>query len=790
MPRIPLAAALIACALPTMAQAQLQVVSTTPALNARVAVGTTISVEFDRALDTGTIDVDTFRVFAQGSGPVRGDFAFSNADKTVTLTPDFPFSAGETVFVNLSHDIKAADLSSLRAEGWAWQFSTAVTPSAGTFDQIDSFSNRTGPNTRIYGAAATDLNGDRYRDLATVNEDSADVRVFLNQADGSGLFGSMLSPEPIGVESSPNESADFDNDGNVDLCTSAASDQSLSVLLGAGDGTFSSNTEIPLGGAPHGIAVLDVDGDADPDIVDANVGSNNLALLLNDGSGNFGVPTFFEGGVNGEYGLAAADMNGDGITDLVVGGRNGGQVNTMLGNGDGTFTAAGPAQSAGGGTWVVFLGDVNGDGDLDVASANDGSANVGILLGNGDGTFDPPTLIDTDAHTPSVDLGDLDGDGDLDMVVSIFGGGQWRRYSNDGTGTFTLVETYFADDSPSCSILFDADNDGDLDMALTDELADTIRIMQNSTVSVCSPTPLACRTPIEAGKSKLTLKDRSPSTSDGLSWKWTKGATTPKADFGNPLAADTYELCLYEDGALVQSWQMPAGQLCAGKPCWKESDKGFSYKDKDRSPDGMQSLKLTQGLLPGKAKVTAKGKGDFLDMPLLGDLTGVLDVQLQKSGGGACWGATFTPPFRKNDGATLQAVSDAPVTTTTTTTSTTTTTLSPTWAAIHSQVIGPVCAGCHGGQGGLSGLGDCDTAHANLVNVASTELLTMDRVEPGDATNSWLMHKLDGTQGGFTAQCVGMFCGGQMPLGGPFLSMSTRDAIRTWITNGAVNDCP
>jgi hypothetical protein len=29
-----------------------------------------------------------------------------------------------------------------------------------------------------------------------------------------------------------------------------------------------------------------------------------------------------------------------------------------------------------------------------------------------------------------------------------------------------------------------------------------------------------------------------------------------------------------------------------------------------------------------------------------------------------------------------------------------------------------------------------------------------------------------------------------MPLGGQPLSQEVRDAIRTWISNGAVNDCP
>jgi hypothetical protein len=116
----------------------------------------------------------------------------------------------------------------------------------------------------------------------------------------------------------------------------------------------------------------------------------------------------------------------------------------------------------------------------------------------------------------------------------------------------------------------------------------------------------------------------------------------------------------------------------------------------------------------------------------------------------------------------------------------------PVWSEIHSLVIAPACSTCHsgGGFGGLSGLDDCDTGYASLVNVASVQLPSMDRVTPTDPTNSWFMHKLDGTQGTFTAMCTGMFCGQQMPFGGPYLSMEVRDAIRTWIMNGALNDCP
>jgi FG-GAP-like repeat len=776
--------ALIALSFPCAAAAQLQVTGHSPPLNAMAPVATGVSFDFDRPLDTSSVDADSFRVYGQWSGPAPGTYTFSNGNQTVTLTPDDPFSAGEIVFVNLSHDLRGADLVPLRAAGFAFQFWTATAPSAATFGEIDRFFNTTGPQTRIYGAAATDLNDDGYLDLATINEVSADVRVFLNLADGSGLFGPMLPPQGIGVEASPNAPADFNNDGRVDLCVAAAGSEEVSILLGAGDGTFSSIVGIPIGAGtePHGIAPLDVDGDGDLDVVNANVGSSNLALLINDGTGTFSGPTFFEGGVSGEYGLAAADMNADGITDLVVAGRNGEEIATMLGNGNGTFTAAGPAQSTGGSTWVVVVGDVDGDGDLDAATANDGSGTVGILLGNGDGTFAAVSTIGIGSHVPAVDLGDLDGDGDLDLVVSSFGGQFWRLYSNNGSGVFSFHQEIAATQNPSCAVLFDFDNDNDLDLALTDELEDEIILIRNggAPASLCSPFPSTCRTSTAAGKSKLLLKDSTPNTPDArdrLVWKLTKGATTPKADFGDPLDDGAYALCIYEDEVLLRTLSIPAGAAR-----WKDKKAGFSYLDKAGAPDGVTIAKLKEGLTPpGNTKLKVKAKGGNLGLPDLAGLGGVLDVQLQRTDGSVCWGARYSPPFKKVAPGLLKALSDAPPTSLPP---------PPLWSAIHAQVIGPTCGGCHGGSGGLSGLEDCNAGHASLVDTASSELPVMDRVTPGDPTMSWIMHKLDGTQGGFTAQCTMMFCGQSMPLGSPLLALDVRNAIRTWITNGAINDCP
>ena len=117
----------------------------------------------------------------------------------------------------------------------------------------------------------------------------------------------------------------------------------------------------------------------------------------------------------------------------------------------------------------------------------------------------------------------------------------------------------------------------------------------------------------------------------------------------------------------------------------------------------------------------------------------------------------------------------------------------PSWAAIYGVLIGPACGDCHDTadpSGGLGGLEDCALGHAALVGVASEQLPTMRRVEPGDPAASWLMQKLDGTQNAFDAECVAMNCGADMPLSRPLLDAAARDAIRAWIASGAANDCP
>ncbi len=468
------------------AHAQLNVLSVTPPMNGHNAPRSTqVRITFNRPLNPALFDPARISVFGKSSGPTSGTFTLSNNNRTIAMTPSHPFFAGEVVTVMLPSSVRADDGSTLRSAGFAWTFTVAAAPSFHRFRQIDSVSNRdeSGVVTRIYGGLACDLNRDGRLDIATINQDSGDARVFLHTGNNDHPFNSMVTPyASIPLSSSPNDVADFNRDGFIDLITASDAENRFAVLLGNGNGTFQPPTEIASGWYARGITSLDVDGDADADIAVAHYISGTVSILLNDGAGNFGSQTDISV-PGGPWALAAAEMTNDGIIDLVVGSAGSRQVSILRNNGDATFSLM-SSRFVGGHSWVIQCGDLNNDGNMDVTSANSTSANGAVLIGNGNGTLRPETIYLTGGNTVSTDVADIDGDGDLDWVLSSFGAGVWYLYLNDGHGVFTPTEEFDAPRNPSCALPMDFDNDGDIDLALTDELQDVILVLRNDCVSV------------------------------------------------------------------------------------------------------------------------------------------------------------------------------------------------------------------------------------------------------------------------------------------------------------------
>jgi hypothetical protein len=99
-----------------------------------------------------------------------------------------------------------------------------------------------------------------------------------------------------------------------------------------------------------------------------------------------------------------------------------------------------------------------------------------------------------------------------------------------------------------------------------------------------------------------------------------------------------------------------------------------------------------------------------------------------------------------------------------------------TFRAIQDTIFTPICTQCHEGATAPQGLRlDAANSYAQLVNVASAEVPSLLRVDPGDPDASYLVQKIDGRAS----------VGARMPLGGPDLTQAQIDLVREWIAAGA-----
>ena len=301
----------------------------------------------------------------------------------------------------------------------------------GTFTQMTNSPLPVGsPYTvEVNSVAVGDFNGDGILDLAMTNGPDNTVIIFLG--NGNGTF-TQAANSPVSVGSMPISVAmgDFNGDGILDLAVVNNEDDTVTILLGNGSGTFTKvGNPVPVGYAPTSVAVGDFNGDGVLDLAVANFGSNSnsVTILLGNGNGTFtqaaNSPVMV--GVNPKS-VAVGDFNGDGILDLAVANFGSNSVTILLGNGNGAFTQAanspvslgGSPQSSGCGPQSVAVGDFNADGVLDLAVANGTCDTVTILLGNGNGTFAQAANSPATAGATSVAVGDFNGDGIPDMAVT------------------------------------------------------------------------------------------------------------------------------------------------------------------------------------------------------------------------------------------------------------------------------------------------------------------------------------------------------------------------------------
>ena len=131
----------------------------------------------------------------------------------------------------------------------------------------------------------------------------------------------LFASYDVGKNPTAIKAGDFNQDGFSDLVTSNISANSLSLLLGNGDGSFQAQVSIRVCKEPRNLAVLDFNGDGHEDLAIACSGSNQVAIFKGQGGGTFekdGLYPVHRTPVS----IAGGDFNSDRHLDLVVALRN------------------------------------------------------------------------------------------------------------------------------------------------------------------------------------------------------------------------------------------------------------------------------------------------------------------------------------------------------------------------------------------------------------------------------------------------------------------------------------
>src|SRR5437667_12975 len=197
-----------------------------------------------------------------------------------------------------------------------------------------------------WAVAVGDFSGGGGLDLVATNDCANPISVLLGNGDGTfgpaQIFYVAPNPQVVTVR-------DLNGDGKLDLAVANSGSTVVSVLLGRGDGTFQPPLTYEVGDFnPTYVAVGDVNGDGKLDLVVPTYGcfyyapcpivSQTVSVLLGNGDGTFQPARLFAAG-SGPNSVVVGDFNHDGKTDLAVADygpstQRATTVSVLLGNGD------------------------------------------------------------------------------------------------------------------------------------------------------------------------------------------------------------------------------------------------------------------------------------------------------------------------------------------------------------------------------------------------------------------------------------------------------------------------
>jgi type II secretory pathway component GspD/PulD (secretin) len=323
-----------------------------------------------------------------------------------------------------------------------------VTDGDGTFaTQVTYGTDPANANSEPVWITTADFNGDGHPDMVVANKASNNVAVLLQNSAGDGTFQPATTfatgTAPVSVVAAAFHSS---TSSNLDLAVANQGDNSISIFQGNGNGTFATPStllQLPNGYAPAGMVATDVNADGFADLIVADQGNNSVSVFLGNGDGTFQNRTDYATGQAPVF-VAVGDLNADGVVDLAIV-NNGvatttnsgdsvtillGQKNSTTGIATGTF-APGTTRDfpAGNAPTSLVIADVNVDGlpDLVVTDGNTiatgatGDNAISVLIGGGDGTFSSNFELAVGTNPQSLVTEDFNDDAKPDIATANSG---------------------------------------------------------------------------------------------------------------------------------------------------------------------------------------------------------------------------------------------------------------------------------------------------------------------------------------------------------------------------------